>query len=359
MNDKPFDDTATGHLPRWFLASASDELHNELSKPEVIPLYREAAFRYISLSSLVFLLPIAIFNLMEFRWFLGSIEMAASLFMGIHCWRLFKHNKPLFGAEPLIYLSLVILLLSFIYGRDSNIYWAPAIISSFYFMFERPQAIRLNMVFLVAITPISAFAMGNNHCIMFLLSLVACSACALIFSSVVQRQEHRLKHQANIDPLTNTFNRRYLMETLDYSQAMLDRHDIEASVILLDIDYFKQVNDQYGHLMGDKVLVHIVKLIQQRLRREEKLFRYGGEEFLILLTNTNIGQAQTMAEQLCALIRETSILDDKTLTISCGVSALLRGENSMNLMKRCDQALYQAKHTGRDRVYLADQLAEK
>lgn len=356
MDNKPFDDTAVGRLPRWFLASADNDLHNKFANQGIIPIYREAAFRYISLASVIFLLPISLFNLFEQRWILGGFEILISLFMGFHCLRLFRDNKPLFTAQPMVYLSLVILVLSFVYGRDSNIYWAPAIVSSFYFMLERPQAIRLNIIFLLAMVPITGFTMTGNHSIMFLISLMVCSTCALIFSSVVQQQEIRLKRQATIDPLTSAFNRRFLMEALDYSQAMLDRHNVPAAVILLDIDHFKKVNDQYGHDAGDEVLVNIVRIVQQRLRREEKLFRYGGEEFLILLTQTTIAEAQLMAEQLCQLVREAKLLDGKELTISCGVSALNTGENSMNLMKRCDKALYQAKNKGRDRVYIADQL---
>ena len=356
MNNQPYDDSSVGRLPRWFLASVNDDAQGKLTHQGIIPLYREAAFRYVSLASLVFLLPISIFNIIDQRWLLGGIEFLISLLMALHCWRLFKNNKPLFTAQPMVYLSIGALLLSFIYGRDSNIYWAPAIVSSFYFMLERPLAIRLNLFFLFAMVPICLIKMTNNHSIIFLLSLITCSVCALIFSSVVLRQELSLKRQATIDPLTSALNRRHLMETLDYSQAMLDRHNIQAAVILLDIDYFKQVNDQYGHATGDQVLVNVVKLIQQRLRREEKLFRYGGEEFLLLLTQTSIEQAKEMAEQLCAMIREAKILDDKPLTISCGVSALHSGESSMNLIKRCDQALYQAKNTGRDRVYIADHL---
>lgn len=354
MSNKAFNESTVGRLPNWFLASANNDYQHDLAQTDIIPLYREAAFRYISLSSLVFLLPLAAFNLFDQRWVLGSFEAFISLVMAAHCWRLFRNNTPIISAQPMVYLSLIILLLSFIYGRSSNIYWAPAIVSSFYFMLERPRAIRLNVLFLIAMVPTSWLIMNANHSIMFMLSLVACSACALIFSSVVHRQELRLKYQATIDPLTSAFNRHYLMETLDYNQAMLDRHKIEAAVILLDIDHFKQVNDQYGHLVGDQVLIDVVQLVQQRLRREEKLFRYGGEEFLILLANTNIQQAKIMADQLCKLIREAPILKDRSLTVSCGVSSLYCGENSMSLMKRCDDALYKAKSTGRDRVFIAE-----
>lgn len=156
------------------------------------------------------------------------------------------------------------------------------------------------------------------------------------------------------DGLTGAFNKRYLMETLEKELARAKRYSRSLSILLIDLDHFKKINDSYGHLMGDKILREICNLFIKRIRREETLTRYGGEEFIILLPETDKNGAITLAEQLRKMIEEHKfVIDDMeiNITISIGVGIFEGKEvTPENLIKEADKNLYKAKNSGRNKV---------
>jgi diguanylate cyclase (GGDEF)-like protein len=119
---------------------------------------------------------------------------------------------------------------------------------------------------------------------------------------------------------------------------------------MIDVDHFKRINDQLGHAQGDSVLKGIASLVEKRSRKLDLLFRIGGEEFMLLLPDTQEAAATLVAEQLRASIAESSLLDGRRVTVSVGVSELRRGETVDSWMKQADDALYAAKKAGRNRV---------
>jgi diguanylate cyclase (GGDEF)-like protein len=123
-----------------------------------------------------------------------------------------------------------------------------------------------------------------------------------------------------------------------------------ASLLLIDVDRFKRINDQFGHAKGDSVLKGIVSLVAKRSRKLDLLFRIGGEEFMLLLPDTQEAAAAVVAEQLRASVAESPLLDDRQLTLSIGVGELQPGESLDAWMKHTDDALYAAKKAGRNRV---------
>jgi len=157
-----------------------------------------------------------------------------------------------------------------------------------------------------------------------------------------------------MDGLTQVFNRRYFEETLERELARCNRYGRALSLVMLDIDHFKQVNDSYGHLAGDHVLKSVASSIKTRIRREDVLARYGGEEFSILLPEVDLKGAVTLAEKTRKLIEKTKFEFDAQqidVTVSCGVAAL--GEQLMeapDLVRLADQKLYEAKENGRNRT---------
>jgi len=158
------------------------------------------------------------------------------------------------------------------------------------------------------------------------------------------------------DPLTNTGNRIAMDQTLQREIEMSRRHLQPLSLLMLDIDHFKQVNDSHGHGVGDEVLKSVAESIKRQLRNVDMVFRYGGEEFLILLSNTTRESAAMVGERLrFATQSEEYIVDGKLidLTVSLGCSTLLPGESAESLVRRADSALYVAKREGRNRLAMA------
>lgn len=166
----------------------------------------------------------------------------------------------------------------------------------------------------------------------------------------------RLKNDAAFDPLTNCYNRREFNRLIDHQIAHSHRHGKPLSLLMLDIDHFKRVNDIHGHPAGDKVLKAIVALINDRIRKGDYLVRYGGEEFVIVLPETRLKNALELAEQLRERIATTPVQigneTELTVTASFGVSGLNRSTtaNRHHLLKKADERLYRAKNSGRNQV---------
>lgn len=173
-----------------------------------------------------------------------------------------------------------------------------------------------------------------------------------------------LKH-ATLDALTGFYNRNQLEERIKQEVANAKRQKAPLCGIMTDIDYFKHVNDTYGHAVGDLVLKDIAKIIRGQLREYDIAGRYGGEEFSILLPFTKIDEAQKVAERLRASIENKVVdiskvnpdCDTKTIqvTISLGIYEMKENDNDEDLLKKADKALYQAKNTGRNKVVIQDE----
>lgn len=168
----------------------------------------------------------------------------------------------------------------------------------------------------------------------------------------------KLDQLASRDELTGTLNRRSVMRLLDEERQRMMRTGQPFGVALFDIDHFKQVNDGFGHLMGDEALRHFTRTASASMRNTDRLGRYGGEEFLMLLTAT---ADEAAARRAADRVREStaehdwsSVAPGMKVTVSAGVALCQPGETAEHLLDRADQALYAAKRGGRNRVNLAD-----
>ncbi|MGH8335041.1 MAG: GGDEF domain-containing protein [Pseudomonas fluorescens] len=158
------------------------------------------------------------------------------------------------------------------------------------------------------------------------------------------------------DPLTDTGNRIAMDQTLQREIEMSRRHLQPLSLLMLDIDHFKHINDNHGHSAGDDVLKAVAASIKNQLRNVDMVFRFGGEEFLILLSNTNREAAAMVGERLRFAVQAEEYSADGhaiELTVSLGCSTLLPGESADSLLRRADSALYVAKREGRNRLAMA------
>jgi two-component system cell cycle response regulator len=176
----------------------------------------------------------------------------------------------------------------------------------------------------------------------------------------------RLKETSEKDYLTGIYNRRTFFHFLENLSALSIRENKPLSFIILDIDYFKKVNDTYGHDVGDFVLKKLAEIILKMTRRADVFGRYGGEEFCLALPNTDIYGAYLLANKIRSTIAQTIITfkNDKiisfSITISAGVSEFAKGMSIDELTKIADKNLYLAKENGRNRVYpLLESLPQK
>lgn len=166
-----------------------------------------------------------------------------------------------------------------------------------------------------------------------------------------QRDSEKFQLMSIKDPLTGIYNRRYFTDRLIDEMNRSNRTNVEFSIIMADIDHFKNVNDKYGHSVGDEVLKAFTEVIAERLRVTDCFARYGGEEFIILLPHTNLESAWILAEELRAVLENSNMNDIGNITASFGVAEYRPGAGSIDsLIKRVDDKLYEAKSAGRNRV---------
>ena len=170
-----------------------------------------------------------------------------------------------------------------------------------------------------------------------------------------RKVEAELEYQASIDPLTSIINRRKFNETLSYELKREERYSNGLSLIICDLDRFKNINDEFGHDGGDQALIAFTRLISNAIRKSDVFARWGGEEFVILLPGTELEEAMKIASKLRLITEASMIPHVGRITTSFGVSEFQPGDSEESLIKRADMALFKAKENGRNRVEVAYQ----
>ncbi len=170
----------------------------------------------------------------------------------------------------------------------------------------------------------------------------------------VQKENKALARKVQFDPLTGIHNRYAFTTRLEYEHSRMSNDCAPACIVIADIDHFKVINDTYGHLVGDKVLVEVARRLKSTLRESDFLARYGGEEFVVILPETALGHAMNLAERLRLRIEATDFMVRKKvldITISCGVAEIkVEDPSPYEALDRADKFLYEAKRTGRNKV---------
>ncbi len=174
--------------------------------------------------------------------------------------------------------------------------------------------------------------------------------------NALQAEMAETRQLLNEDALTGTLNRRGLDQTLNREIARAQRGDGLLSIGMLDLDFFKKVNDTYGHEAGDQMLVHFTSLIKSVMRKSDALVRYGGEEFTLILPDTDARGAQFVLARLQQVMTKSPLKyegQEINTTFSAGVATVRRDENAYALLRRADEALYSAKNAGRNLIKLS------
>lgn len=194
--------------------------------------------------------------------------------------------------------------------------------------------------------------------------LVNITADNLALSLMSLKLREALKSQSIRDPLTNLFNRRYMEENLEREISRCERKNSSLAMMVLDIDHFKQVNDNYGHDIGDLAIKTIADYLSEQFRESDMVCRFGGEEFLVIMPEIGINLAERRAEELRQGIKELTIRTNSIsldpITVSIGIALLpTHGHNSKDLFIAADSALYEAKESGRDQVKISSSILPK
>jgi len=179
-----------------------------------------------------------------------------------------------------------------------------------------------------------------------------------VMKNIVEERTRNLKQLSNTDPLTKVANRRALFERGNIELLREHRSQNKLSLMLLDCDYFKNVNDEYGHQVGDKLLKHICYICNQEIRKIDFLGRYGGEEFIIILPDCDIKGGVELAKRIQnSLLKNCLVVEDKKIKVTLSIGISMLGDKHKNfeqLIYDADQAMYAAKENGRNRIEVSE-----
>jgi diguanylate cyclase (GGDEF)-like protein len=184
----------------------------------------------------------------------------------------------------------------------------------------------------------------------FAVTLGLVAVMTTVVRNALDRLEGKLASEATTDPLTGAFNRRHMTSCLEAAIERRHRTAEPASLLVFDVDRFKQINDARGHAAGDRVLNGLVTLVEERARRLDVLFRLGGDEFVLLLPGCGYAGAVAIAEHLRATVAGADLIEHATVTVSIGISELQAGQAAGDWLAEADAALYRAKQAGRNRT---------
>ena len=233
-----------------------------------------------------------------------------------------------------------------------QIYWAYPALTSAFFLLKIRYATLLAAVSLFIIEIMLWRLTSITTIFTITLPLLTSILFAYAFAVTANYQRSRLRRLATADPLTGAGNRRALNKKLDTASALLRRSQVPSSILIMDIDFFKTINDSHGHVIGDDVLVELADLIHANTRPTETLYRYGGEEFVVVAEHTGLEGAAQLAEKLCGLIEHNAFVADVHFTMSVGAAEIQHSEGRQGWLNRADKALFRAKEEGRNRVIL-------
>lgn len=317
-----------------------------LSIEESLPLI-------LSASGALSVFPFTIIRFLNGDWGIGILDasiVAGFVFLGVNVYRTGNVRMP----SILLAFLCVTGVISTVYLRGSGqIYWAyPAFIALFYLLKPR-EALLLTVVSILALVPALLDTLTTIALTTILITMLVTASFSYAFATLTRLQRDKLTKLATRDPLTNTGNRRALDEKLTSIIAARQRTAARASLLVIDLDNFKLVNDSYGHAAGDQILIRVTEIIQLRIRVTDSLYRVGGEEFIVLAEGQSIERASQLAEQLRTLVEVNELAPKQEVTISIGVAELHDGETCEQWLSRADDALYDAKRAGRNTTSIA------
>jgi diguanylate cyclase len=303
--------------------------------------------------------PYAVYRLHEGNYLVGAADViivSSTIAAVFYAWRTGDTVKA--GIAVSMVFSAAATLITIKLGIN-GLFWIYPLILFNFFMVSPGKALLAMLLVLGSLTGYALCIPGavfesHYQMVSFLVTSLMASIMSFIFAYRTHNQRDQLQLLAVLDPLTGARNRRAMNEELKIAASVQRRHGDSYGVLVMDLDHFKQINDQHGHLAGDQVLRDFVALISRSSRKEDRLFRFGGEEFLLLLPNTDLASLRIAAEHLQAQVAKHLKGPGGPVSMSSGGAVLARDEHWETLLQRADNCLYQAKDAGRNRAVIAD-----
>ena len=320
-------------------------------------VYRARIVYALAGVSVLFFLPFSVNNFVQGRVALGIGTTLLVLVLAENAWSSFRKRRSWLPLALIIVPGIPTLWLAVHQQGFAPLMWCYPTVVLFHFLLSRRVAGALSAVLVGALAQPAWEVAGSSLAIRFFATIAATAVFSNVLVGIIGELHQKLVRQAIVDPLTGAFNRHHMEARLAEAMERFRRTSSPSSLLLVDIDHFKRVNDELGHAMGDHVLQEVVNIIQKRIRKLDALFRMGGEEFIVLLPDTGEIQAAVVAEHVRAAVEGASLVPGRRISVSIGVSELRPEDTPLDpWLKRADDAMYRAKRSGRNSVVTAAAL---
>lgn len=293
--------------------------------------------------------PFAVIRYLDGNLTASIIDMALVLgLIVLVAYAYYSKKIRLVGAILAIFINGGAVVIAIANGINSFL-WVYPVFASTFILVKPIEAFCINVV-----AGISLVAMAEIFDIIsmdsFIVTILILSISAFVYANHSLKQFRLLETLNTVDALTGAFNRRAMSTDMQAALSNSERNGIKQCLAILDLDYFKSVNDKYGHAVGDQVLKEFVKITTSHIRQYDRLYRFGGEEFVLLIPVVE-EQQQTFIDNLRTVIKKNlKTPNGEEITVSFGVAPWIPGTTLDTWLQRADEALYQAKAKGRDCV---------
>ena len=330
-----------------------------IADDDILAEYRDRIIYLFAVGAVFFTMPFAVWYAYDGYLLLGAAVASMMVMVGANAISIYKKKGNLVPTGVILGIIVSVLGIVILTRGGFAFFWSYPVTLFAMFAFSRKNsAIYLTIIvgylttMLYQVVEFASFARGA-------MSLITTIFFCNIFLNVIHDLRQRLLKQSISDPLTGALNRRQLGASLSAAIERKKRACESVSLVSVDIDNFKTINDEFGHDVGDHVIKEVVEIIAGRTRKLDQLFRVGGEEFTLLMPLATGFDAKNVAKELCGKIASAKLIEGRKVTVSIGVSELEPETGALEWVKQADVALYEAKRTGRNRVVWWQQIADE
>ena len=312
---------------------------------------RQLAFHVIALFAIT---PFGLWLFWQGQRLHGAVTLVACFAILLSAWLIWRRRALLFARVLSCALPSMAVLYFIQAIPQYAIMWSYPMVVFFYLYLEWRLSVLFNLLFMVGLALVGWAVLEWPVYSRFLVTHLVIGAMTLIFARTLARQQQELQQAAHTDSLTGLANRRAVQQSLDGWQRQRSRYGVPATLLLIDLDHFKAINDQTGHQAGDKLLMQVAEVLRRRARDTDIAGRWGGEEFVMILPHTHAEEARIVAEAIRSGVAALTEAPQPMVTASIGIAELQANESPDSWIGRADIALYQAKASGRNQVIVSE-----
>ncbi|SDS32416.1 diguanylate cyclase (GGDEF) domain-containing protein [Halopseudomonas litoralis] len=318
----------------------------------------------VGVFGIVSVTPFAIYRMWQDNWLVVAVDIILLLTTLIAVAISWRYGSTRLAGQILAAVYGTAAVIVSIHVQAGGLFWFYCLILFNFFVIPPLQStiatlLALSFLCIYGVMHPGEVFVDLQQMLIFTATCLLCSLFAFTFAWRTGRQRQRLRTLANMDPLTGVGNRRTLTREMEIALASHNRHGTPFGLLLLDLDNFKCINDRQGHVEGDRVLVEFAQLTRNASRRSDRLFRLGGEEFVLLMSNIDQAGLESAANSIVRTISTHLRSAGRPVTVSIGGALLDAGDDSISWLNKADACMYRAKHGGRNRcvVHLADEVS--